>query len=107
MPVILTLLVLCFVLGCTTDSENEAVIAAAKQYAQENTDIEVELEVEEIEADYARVHVIPSDPSAADEAIMYLRKEKGQWQGIIIGTGFSPEDYNNLNIPEEIREDAQ
>jgi hypothetical protein len=103
-PRIMILFLLCLGFACTTDLEEEAVITAARQYAKDNTDIEVELEVAEIEGDYARVQVKPADPEAADEATMYLRKEKGRWKGIIIGTGFSPEDYKNLKIPEKIRE---
>ena len=100
----LFLFVLCLLSACTTDAEQEAVINAARQYAKENTDVEVNVEVAEVIDDYARVRVVPTDPAAADEATMYLRKEKGQWQGIIIGNGFSPEDYENLKIPEKIRD---
>jgi hypothetical protein len=100
----LLLLFFCLLSACTTDAEQEAVITAAQQYAKDNTDVEVNLEVADVVDDYARVRVVPTNPAAADEATMYLKKEKGQWQGIIIGNGFSPEDYENLEIPEKIRE---
>jgi hypothetical protein len=34
---------------------------------------------------------------------MYLKKTNGKWEGIAIGTSFSPDDYQALRIPEKIR----
>jgi hypothetical protein len=89
--------------ACTTDVEDSKVLEAAHKYAQQNTDIEVDLEVESVSDNYARVKVTPKTPGTADDALMYLKKEKNNWRGIVIGTGFSPEDYKALKIPEEIQ----
>ena len=89
--------------ACTTDTEDSKVLEAAHQYAQDNSDIEVNLEVESISDNYARVKVTPKTPGTTDDALMYLKKEKDTWKGIAIGTGFSPDDYEALKIPEEIQ----
>ncbi len=89
--------------ACTTDTEDSKVLEAAHQYAQENTDIEVDLEVESVSDNYARVKVTPKTPGTTDDALMYLKKEKTNWKGIALGTGFTPEDFEALKIPEEIR----
>jgi hypothetical protein len=95
--------IMVFAHACTTDTEDSKVLEAAHQYAQENTDIEVDLEVESVTDKYARVKVTPKTPGTADDALMYLKKEKNNWKGIVMGTGFSPEDFNALKIPEEIQ----
>lgn len=89
--------------ACGTDSEETQVLEAAQQYAKTVSDVQINLQVEAVENNFARVRALPADPGAADEALMYLRKERGTWQGIILGAGFSPEDYQRLGIPENIR----
>lgn len=89
--------------ACTADAEEIKVLEAAREYATQNTDIEVNLQPESVMEDYARVRVTPKNAGEADEALMYLKKQKGTWQGIVIGTGFSPEDYEKLGIPDKIR----
>lgn len=95
--------IMVFINACTTDSEDSKVLEAAHHYAQENTDIEVDLEIESVSDKYARVKVTPKTPGTADEALMYLKKEKDSWKGIVMGTGFTPEDFKALKIPEEIQ----
>ncbi len=89
--------------ACTSDAEETRVIEAAQAYAKANSDVEVTLEVQAIEDNYARVLVQPANPQETDEAIMYLRKNKNTWEGIAIGTSFSPDDYKSLKIPQKIR----
>jgi hypothetical protein len=89
--------------ACTSDAEETQVLEAAQAYARENSDIAVNVQAESILDDYARVKVTPKNPGEADEALMYLKKVKGRWEGISLGTGFSPEDYEKLGIPEKIR----
>ena len=38
-----------------------------------------------------------------DAAWVFLKREKGGWRGLTIGTGFSPEDYKELHIPASIQ----
>lgn len=79
------------------------ILEAAQEYAKTNSDIKVNVEVDEVVDDYARVQVSPDDPTQSDEAIMYLKKINGRWEGIAIGTSFSPDDFQALHIPEKIR----
>jgi hypothetical protein len=99
----LILLLIPLIFACGTDAEDTLILEAAREYAKNNTDIELTVEVEEVVDEYARVHVTPGNPEAADEAIMYLKKTNGKWEGIAIGTSFSPDDYQALRIPEKIR----
>jgi hypothetical protein len=89
--------------ACTSDAEETKVLEAAQAYARQNTDIAVNVQTESIQEDYARVRVIPKNSGEADEALMYLKKEKDAWKGIGMGTGFSPDDFEALGIPEKIR----
>ena len=34
-----------------------------------------------------------------DAAWVFLKREKGGWRGLTIGTGFSLEDYKELHMP--------
>jgi hypothetical protein len=100
---LITLLLIPMFFSCGTDAEDTKILEAAQEYAKENADLEISVEVEKVVDEYARVHVTPADPEAADEAIMYLKKTNGKWEGIAIGTSFSPDDYQALHIPEKIR----
>lgn len=99
----LILLLIPLFLACGTDAEDTRILEAAREYASNHSDIKVMVKVEEVVDEYARVHVTPEDPQEADEAIMYLKKTNGNWEGIAIGTSFSPDDYQALRIPEKIR----
>jgi hypothetical protein len=96
-------LCVCIISACTSDAEETQVLEAAREYAKQNTDVAVNVQAESILEDYARVRVIPKNPGEADEALMYLKKEKDKWKGISMGTGFSPDDFEALGIPEKIR----
>jgi hypothetical protein len=97
------LLLIPLLFSCVADAEDSKILEAAQQYAKNNADLEVTVDVEEVADEYARVHVTPANPDEADEAIMYLKKTNGKWEGIAIGTSFSPDDYQALRIPEKIR----
>lgn len=66
---------------------------------------EVKIVVEEVDDDYARLGVAPVLPTT-DPATMYLRKDAttGSWEGITLGTGWSPDDFEALKIPESVRD---
>jgi hypothetical protein len=102
---VITGLCLLLAVGCTPDSEENKVLTAAQEYAQTQSDVPVTLKIAEIDGSYARVDVTPTDPDAADEAVMFLRKKKnGDWEGLALGSAFSPDDYAAFNIPESIQE---
>jgi hypothetical protein len=83
--------------------EREAIRRAALEYVQRETAItEITVEVEAVVDGWARIRVIPAG-DATDPAVMYLRREGGRWAGVIIGTGFTPEDLDRLGVPMAVR----
>jgi hypothetical protein len=84
--------------------DNAAIIAATKTYVAANSAItKVNVTVEQIADDFARVKVTPEDPNAADPAWVFLKKKDGKWAGVALGTSFTTEDYQQLGIPNALR----
>jgi hypothetical protein len=84
--------------------EHEAVTIAAKKYVTTNSQVSgFHVSVEKIEGGYARVKVTPKDVGETDPAWVFLKREKGVWRGLIIGTYFTTEDYNKFRIPAGIQ----
>lgn len=83
--------------------DDEAIIAGTKKYlAAESYTAPMKIEVEKVEGDYARVLVTPKD-GQTDAATVFLKREKGAWRGLTIGTGWDPEDLAKLHIPASLR----
>ncbi|PYJ09996.1 MAG: hypothetical protein DMF06_08010 [Verrucomicrobia bacterium] len=83
--------------------DDEAIIAGTRKYiAAEGYTAPVKIEVEKIEGDYARVLVTPKD-GQTDAATVFLKREKGSWRGLTIGTGWDPDDLAKLHIPKSLR----
>lgn len=86
--------------------ETAVLISAARVYLKANSAPEVgetRIKVEQVEGDYARLNVTPVKPTT-DPATLYLHKNaKGVWEGIALGTGWAPEDYDKLHIPAALR----
>jgi hypothetical protein len=84
--------------------EEEAVITATKKYvAAHSVVLGFHVRIEKIDGDYARVKVTPNDASQTDAAWVFLKRDKGVWHGLTIGTAFSPEDYKELHIPASVQ----
>ena len=85
-------------------NENDPVITAARKYvAAHSTVSEFDVSVEKIEGDYARVKVTPKHAGETDPAWVFLKREKGVWRGLTIGTFFTTEDYAEFHIPPSIQ----
>jgi hypothetical protein len=83
--------------------DDQAIIAGTKKYlASESYTAPVKIEVEKIEGDYARVAVTPRD-NKTDGALVFLKREKGVWRGLTMGTGWDPEDLAKLHIPASLQ----
>jgi uncharacterized cupredoxin-like copper-binding protein len=83
--------------------DDQGIIAATKKYlAAESYTAPVKVEVEKVEGDYARVTVTPKD-GQTDAALVFLKREKGVWRGLTIGTGFDPDDLAKLHIPASLQ----
>lgn len=84
-------------------SDSAAVERAARAYVQSESGLtETEVDVEAVEGDFARARSTPRD-DGMEPAVIFLQRRGGQWQGIIMGTAFSPDDYQSLGIPPRLR----
>ena len=106
-PFVLTTLialVISFVGLLQAATEKEAIIIATKQYVAAHSQVSgFHVSIEKIEGDYARVKVTPKNPRETDAAWVFLKREKGVWRGLMIGTGFESEDYDKFHIPAGIQ----
>jgi len=85
-------------------NENDAVISAARTYVAAHSAVSgFNVTVEKIEGDYARVKVTPTHAGETDPAWVFLKREKGIWRGLTMGTFFTPEDYAEFHIPPSIQ----
>lgn len=81
----------------------QAIIAGTKKYlAAESYPAHMKITVEKVEGDFARVAIVPKDPTKMDGAIAFLKREHGQWKGLTIGTGWDPADLAKLHIPKSL-----
>jgi len=84
--------------------ENAAIIAATKTYVAANSGMtKINVTVEKVEGDFARVKVSPQDAGTTDPAWVFLKKKNGKWTGLTLGTAFDPEDYQQLGVPKSLR----
>ena len=84
--------------------DNAAIIAATKSYVSANSGMtKIDVAVEQVANDFARVKVTPQDANAADPAWVFLQKKDGKWTGLTLGTSFTTEDYQQLGIPNALR----
>lgn len=109
-PIQITLFLFALFCGFSTQvvakesDENAAIIAAAKSYMATTSALtKVTVAVEQVADDFARAKVTPEDSSAADPAWVFLKKQDGKWTGLVLGTSFTVEDYQQLGIPNALR----
>jgi hypothetical protein len=85
-------------------NENDEVITAARKYVAAHSAVSgFDASVEKIEGDYARVKVIPKNAGETDPAWVFLKRDKGIWRGLTMGTFFTPEDYAEFHIPPSVQ----
>ena len=96
--------VLFSIASCGTPPETySAVAGAARVYVVNNSAVKkVGTAGETIAGDYARVTVSPTDRTVTDPVWVFLKKEKGEWKGLTMGTAFSRKDYRKLGIPRRL-----
>ena len=101
---ILTVAVITFGGSLLLANENDAVITAARKYVAAHSTVSgFDVSVEKIEGDYARVKVTPKHAGETDPAWIFLKREKGIWRGLTIGTFFTTEDYAEFHIPPSLQ----
>ncbi len=85
------------------DGDREQIRRAALDYVRDETAVaEATVEILAVAEGWARVLVVPAN-EVTDPATMYLRKEESRWVAVVLGTGFAPEDYEELGIPPGVR----
>jgi hypothetical protein len=100
---LLLLAALALLAACGGPSENQAIIDATKTYVADNSAVaSVDVEVEQVDGDYARAKVMPTDGTVTDPAWVFLKRQSGVWTGLTIGTAFRDEDYQELGIPRSL-----
>jgi hypothetical protein len=84
--------------------DDQAIIAGTKKYlaAESYVVSQMKITVEKVDGDFARVLVTPKD-GKTDAATVFLKREKGGWRVLTLGTGFDPEDLAKLHIPASLR----
>ena len=99
------LLALTFGGSLALGNENDAVIIAARKYVAAHSAVSgFNVSVEKIEGDYARVKVTPKNAGETDPAWVFLKREKGIWRGLTMGTFFTPDDYAEFHIPPGVQQ---
>ena len=101
------LLSACSLLESASDSTpeaDEAIAAAVQDYmAEQGGPFEqVEVEIEQLEGDYARVQIVSTDPAEPGGLTGFLQRSGGDWMVLITGSGFNPDEVQALGIPESI-----
>ena len=88
----------------SAEDEKAAIIAATNRYVAANSSIsKINVTVEATEGDFARVKIEPQEKGATDPAWVFLQKKDGIWTGLVLGTSFTTEDYQQLSIPNALR----
>lgn len=83
--------------------DEAAIIAGTKKYlAAEGYSADMTIKVEKVSGDYARVAVEPKKKDM-DGATVFLKRERGTWIGLSIGTGWDPADLDKLHIPQSLQ----
>lgn len=89
--------------ACGQPSESAAIVAATEAYVRSNSAVSTfTVTVEQVEGDYARARVFPTDQST-DPAWVFLRRDGGRWEALTIGTAFTEETYRELGIPDSLQ----
>jgi hypothetical protein len=100
----LAILVGALALGaCAAPSDPQAIVEATTAYVRETSAVQqMRVEVEKVDGDFARARAFPTDVET-DPAYVFLKREGGQWKGLILGTAFGPEDYAQYGIPASLQ----
>ncbi len=84
-------------------AELKAIVEAARSYlAAQSAITSPAIKVEAVKGNFARVSVVPRK-GETDPSTLFLTKKNGAWAGVLLGTAFAPEDYDELSIPANIR----
>ena len=84
-----------------SDADRQEIVAAANAYVRAQAAVtSARVEVEAVESGYARARLTAA---GTDPATIFLKKVKGVWRGLTLGTDFAANDYDRLGIPARLR----
>jgi len=87
----------------TGKAETDAIVSAATDYVKRNSgrNMEFRITIEDVSGDFARARVDPLKKET-DPALVYLKRTRGKWEGLIIGTSFQNSDLKELGVPKNL-----
>ena len=87
----------------TGKAETAAIVSAATDYVKKNSgrNMEFRITIEDVSGDFARARVDPLKKET-DPALVYLKRTRGKWDGLIIGTSFQNSDLKELGVPKNL-----
>ena len=87
----------------TGKADTGAIVSAATDYVKKNSgrNMEFRITIEDVRGDFARARVDPLKKET-DPALVYLKRTRGKWDGLIIGTSFQNSDLKELGVPKSL-----
>lgn len=87
----------------TEKSKTAAIVSAATYYVKKNSgqSMEFHVTIEDVSGDFARARVDPLKKET-DPALVYLKRTRGKWEGLLIGTSFQNSDLKDLGVPKNL-----
>jgi hypothetical protein len=87
----------------TGKAETAAIVSAATDYVKKNSgrNMEFRITIEDVSGDFARARVDPLKKET-DPALIYLKRTRGKWEGLLIGTSFQNSDLKKLGVPKNL-----
>ena len=94
--------------GASTRSPEDAIAEAARDYLQsQGAPVDqMEVQIKQIDGDYARVEVISFDPESPGGFNAFMKRESGDWTTLVAGSGMEWEQVEALGIPESVWPDS-
>jgi len=85
-------------------SPEEAITTAVYDYlgAEGAPADKMEVQIKQIDGDYARVEIISIDPESPGGFNAFMKRENGAWTTLIAGSGMEREHVEALGIPENV-----
>ncbi|HUS68837.1 MAG TPA: hypothetical protein VMZ28_30080 [Kofleriaceae bacterium] len=87
--------------------EEAALMTAAKAYVAANVaqDLQYTVELKAREGDFALLFVLPASPDQ-DTALVFMKKDKGTWTGLDLGTGIECAEHVGAGMPQSLCDSA-
>lgn len=90
--------------GASARTPEEAITEAVRDSLDEQGApiSQMEVQIRQIEGDYARVEIISTDPESPGGFNAFMKREDGVWTIVASGSGMEKEHVESLGIPESV-----